>query len=54
MTAFLRRRLVAIALAALAAIDRLLAFVPGPEKYVTGVRALLQLGFPGEAVAVRR
>ena len=34
------------------AIDRLLANVPGPARYVTGVRTLLQLGFPGEAVAL--
>ena len=31
------------------ALDRLLDSVPGPARYVTGVRALIQLGFPGEA-----
>lgn len=32
------------------AIDRLLANVPGPERYVSAVRTLIQLGFPGEAL----
>ncbi|MDX1644346.1 MAG: sulfatase-like hydrolase/transferase [Thermoanaerobaculia bacterium] len=32
------------------AIDRLLANVPGPEKYLTAVRTLIQLGFPREGL----
>ena len=35
-----------------ATLDRLLDNVPGPARYVTAVRALIQIGFPSEAVAL--